>query len=114
MIEAMNKLRKRAVAVLIIEVLLLVFINLGYFLDIAGLHAFFTPLRIFIISVVLVFINLLIFLFLSLHINKIRKKNTFQLVNLLGADVKEAYDFGMVGVIVVDKDFNVKIGRAHV
>lgn len=107
MIEAMNKLRKRAVAVLIIEVLLLVFINLGYFLDIASLHAFFTPLRIFIISVVLVFINLLIFLFLSLHINKIRKKNTFELVNLLGADVKEAYDFGMVGVIVVDKDFNV-------
>lgn len=107
MIKSIIKLRKAAIVVFMIEVLILVFINIAYFIDIWGLKAFFNAEVVFIFSAVVIVLNLLTFLFLTARINKVRKKNTFELVNLLGGDVKEAYNFGMVGIIVVDRDFNV-------
>lgn len=107
MIKAINKLRKRAIIIAVIEVLLLVFVNLAYFLDIFNTGAFFTPIVVFIFSAAIIFINLVILVLLTMRLSTIRKKSTFELVTLLGGDVKEAYNFGMLGLVVVDQDFNV-------
>lgn len=107
MIRAIIKLRSRAIFMVVIEVIALIFINLAYFLDLFGTREFFTPIIVFVFSCAILFINLVVFILLTFHISKIRKKTNFELVTLLGGDVKEAYNFGMLGLIVVDQDFNV-------
>ena len=107
MIRAIIKLRSRAIFMVVIEVIALIFINLAYFLDLFGRREFFTPIIVFVFSCAILFINLVVFILLTFRISKIRKKTNFELVTLLGGDVKEAYNFGMLGLIVVDQDFNV-------
>lgn len=107
MIKSMIKLRKVAIVLFVIEILALIFINIAYFIDIASLKDYFSPEVVFIFSGIIIAVNLFTFIILTMRINTIRKKNTFELVNLLGGDVKEAYNFAMVGIIVVDQDFNV-------
>ena len=107
MIRAIIKLRSRAIFMVVIEVIALIFINLAYFLDLFGTREFFTPIIVFVFSCAILFINLVVFILLTFRISKIRKKTNFELVTLLGGDVKEAYNFGMLGLIVVDQDFNV-------
>lgn len=107
MIKLINKLRNRAILLAFFEILLLIFVNLAYTLNLFNTRAFFTPLVVFIFSGSIIIINVLAFIFLTLSINAVRKKTTFELVSLLGGDVKEAYNFGMLGLVVVDDDFNV-------
>ncbi len=107
MVKAIIKLRKTALIIFLIEVLMLIFVNLAFFLNFGDLRSFFTAEVVFIFSAVIIALNMFIFLVLTMRINRIRRNNTFELVNLLGGEVKEAYDFAMVGIIVVDSDFNV-------
>lgn len=107
MIRAIIKLRGHAIFVVVLELIALIAINLAYFLDLFGTQAFFTATVVFIFSSAILFLNLFLFILLTLRISKIRKKTNFELVTLLGGDVKEAYNFGMLGLIVVDQDFNV-------
>jgi hypothetical protein len=71
----------------VIEVTALIFINLAYFLDLFGTREFFTPIIVFVFSCAILFINLVVFILLTFHISKIRKKTNFELVTLLGGDV---------------------------
>ncbi len=107
MVKAIIKLRKTALVIFLIEVLMLVFVNLGIHLKFWNLDTFFTPEVVFIFSTVIIALNIFVFLIMTLRINTIRKRNTFELVNLLGGEVKEAYNFAMIGILVVDNDFNI-------
>lgn len=107
MIKAITKLRKRTIILVIVEGLLLGLISLFYYLNLFNFQEIFVPPVIFSVAIGVVFFNLFVFIFITARINKLRKKNTFELVNLLGGDVKEAYNFGMLGLVVVDNDFNV-------
>lgn len=107
MIKAIKKLRNRAIILAILEILLLLFVNLAYAINIFNIGDFFTPLIVFIFSGSLVLVNVIAFVLITLSIGSIRKKNTFELVSVLGGDVKEAYNFGMLGLVVVDEHFNV-------
>jgi c-di-AMP phosphodiesterase-like protein len=52
--------------------------------------------------IVIVLGNALFFWFSLVHINKLRQKNDVEAARLVGADVQEAYDFGQIGLVVVD------------
>ncbi len=107
MIKAIKKLRNRAIGLAAFELLLLLFVNLAYSLNIFDTGAFFTPLVVFIFSGSIIFINVIAFIFITINLSTIRKRNTFELVSVLGGDVKEVYNFGMLGLVVVDEHFNV-------
>lgn len=107
MIKAITKLRKRAVFIFILEFLFVLSLNIIYGFNHFGARSFFSFEIILLISISLALVNLFMFFFSTMQIANIRKKTLFELVNLLGGDVKEAYLFGMLGVVVVDQDFNV-------
>lgn len=107
MIRAINKLRLTTVLVTIVELLLILLLTLVYFLNPVELASYFTIESIVIVSSVLMVFNNALFFFITLRINGIRKRNAYEYVGLLGGDIKEAYSYGGIGIVVVDKYFNV-------
>ena len=59
MIKAIKKLRNRAIILAILEILLLLFVNLAYAINIFNIGDFFTPLIVFIFSGSLVLVNVI-------------------------------------------------------
>jgi c-di-AMP phosphodiesterase-like protein len=46
----------------------------------------------------------LFYWFSLMHINKLRQKNDVEAARLVGSDVQQAYDFGQIGLVVVDEN----------
>ena len=53
-------------------------------------------------AVVLVFINILILWISILRVSSLRKKSDLKAAEVIGKDVQEAYNFGMLGLVVTD------------
>src|SRR5574344_1243184 len=81
--------------------LILWIFNLGGFSD--STHYSQNVLYILVGFVVFVVTDALFIWFSLIHINKLRQKNDVEAARLVGSDVQEAYDFGQIGLVVVDE-----------
>lgn len=104
MTKTLSKLRVAAFVIFLSEILGIVAVCVLWFLDIA--HFQNTENVIFILAGFITFVvcDALFIWFSLIHVNKLRQKNDVEAARLVGSDVQEAYDFGQIGLVVVDEN----------
>ena len=90
---------------IVIEVLIYTGFSVFYFGDIIGAKQFFESnlVVVFFVLVALTLINILATLITIYSFVKARRKSDLKAADLLGDDIQEAYNFGMVGLVIVDE-----------
>lgn len=90
---------------IVIEVLIYTGFSVFYFGDIIGAKQFFESnlVVVFFVLVALTLINILATLITIYSFAKARRKSDLKAADLLGDDIQEAYNFGMVGLVIVDE-----------
>ncbi len=85
------------------EIVVIGILLLLYFLDIDGMQKGFSGLTAFIISIIVITVNVLFIGFTLLRVYYMRQSSDLRAAQLVGQDVQEAYNFGMIGLVVVDE-----------
>lgn len=107
MIKEINKIRRRTLFLLIFQVIFIIVFTLFYIFNWFDARSKLTTDIIIAVAGGLVIINLLFVWVQVGKLNKIRSQNDLASLDIIGGDVKEAYNFGMIGLVVVDKNFNI-------
>jgi c-di-AMP phosphodiesterase-like protein len=103
MTKTIAKLRLACFILFTIEILLIAGVILFYYFNWFSFRSINNIVMFIIIGfVVMVLGDSMFYWFSLLHINKLRQKNDLEAARLVGADVQEAYDFGQIGLVVVD------------
>lgn len=110
MVKAIKKAKRNALILFVFETLLIGFLIFLYFYDLPfwpNQHELFRFEYLVIFFVVLIVLNLIFIWATVSHIHHVRSKHIFAASEIVSSDVKEAYHFGMLGLVVVDQNFNV-------
>jgi len=103
MTKTIAKLRLACFIVFTVEIAVIITVTLFYYFNWFSFRSINNIVMFIIIGfVVIVLGNAMFYWFSLLHINKLRQKNDLEAARLVGADVQEAYDFGQIGLVVVD------------
>ena len=93
-----------AFILVVVELTLLTLFGIFYFENIFDLKSLISFEVFFAIAAVLIGLNV-IFVWTSVLIFSIKRKQTdLRAADLIGGDVQEAYNFGMIGLVVVDEN----------
>ena len=108
MSEAIRKMRIRTFVIMIVEIVLVGAEVMMYFYDFPkGFNNWMRPeYWIYNVAFVLVF-NILFLWFSELHISTIRQKSELDASAIIGSDVQEAYNFGELGLVIIDDNDSV-------
>ena len=107
MIKSIRKMRIATILLLLSEILILIAVALLYLLGTDDIRNFFTINHVLVVSTVMVILNIMFVWIIVSLLSKIRAKSDIKSLQVIGGDVKEAYSFGMIGLVVVDKNFNI-------
>ena len=102
-----RRLRRTRILGLIVGLLELtgvVFLGLGYYLNFFNLRQYLTPAIIFISLSSAVILDIVYVWAVLFYFKKIRQKTDLRAADLIGSDIEEAYNFGMLGLAVVDEN----------
>lgn len=103
MTKALSKLRILSFVLFMIEIAAMTTITLFFYFDWLGFRDIDYIVAYICIAFTAVTLGDGLFYWFSLvHINKLRQKNDEEAARLVGSDVQEAYDFGQIGLVVVD------------
>lgn len=90
--------------VMAIELIALIVFGVFYFENIFDIQNIITLPLFFIISSAIIGLDI-IFLWVEIIVfSNIRHKSALEAADLIGSDIQEAYNFGMVGLVVVDEN----------
>lgn len=90
--------------IVMIELLFLVAFGVFYFLNLFGIKDIITLPTFFIIISILIVVNI-IFTWIGIGLfSKLRKNSDLRAADLIGSDIQEAYNFGLIGLVVVDEN----------
>ncbi len=87
----------------LIELTVAVFVLL-YVFNTFDLQTILLPETLGYITLGVTFLDTVLCLILALVVNKIRDKTDIKMSDVVGADIKEAYMFGKIGLVVVNED----------
>lgn len=107
MLKLIKKIRIQTFFLILIQLILLIWLGIVYVFDLFG---FQKELHVSIFVYITLGIAILntIYLWIQMaRVSKKRQKNDLDTLEIVGSDVKEAYNFAMLGLVVVDKDFNI-------
>ena len=107
MIKSIRKMRIATILLLMSEILILIALALLYLLGNEGIRNYFTINHVLIAATVMIILNIMFVWVIVSRLSKIRAKSDIKSLQVIGGDVKEAYSFGMIGLVVVDKNFNI-------
>ena len=88
----------------ILELIGVVFLALAYYFNWFGLKEFITPVNIFISFGTAVIVDIIYVWAIIFYFSRIRRKTDLRAADLIGSDIEEAYNFGMLGLAVVDEN----------
>ena len=87
-----------------VEILLIATFCIFYFVPLFNFNEYVTlPMIVSVMSVLIIF-NLLIIWLFYIKFNKMRTTSDLKAADLIGGDVQEAYNFGKIGLVVVDEN----------
>lgn len=86
------------------ELLALAILSIFYFLDLFHFQEAFNGIAALIVSLAVIGANILLLGFTVMHLYYLRQKSDLHAAELIGSDIQEAYNFGMIGLAVVDED----------
>ncbi len=108
MSEAIHRLRVATAIIILIELLIAAAaITLYFFNWPRGMQEWLSPRVWAIASGSVIVIDGLFLWFSEARISAIRQKNDLDAASILGSDVQEAYNFGQIGLVVVDDNDSV-------
>lgn len=103
--KELKSLRLTTFIVAIIEIAAITLFCFAYYYDFFGLKSFDSlPLYLVIVLGVLLIIDLLLIWISLFKFNKIRRSSDLIAADLIGTDIQEAYNFGMIGLAVCNDD----------
>ena len=88
----------------LLELIGLVFLGLAYYFDLFSFRDLITPIIIFIALGSAVILDIIYVWAIIFYFSKIRQKTDLRAADLIGSDIEEAYNFGMLGLAVVDEN----------
>ncbi len=105
MIDSLRKYRITALAIVLFEAVVSAIALVFYYFDLYGFQSLRYSLMFLAGGLGLfLIIDCLLFFFALSHLAKVRTRSDFTAASLIGSDLQEAYDFGQVGIIIVDED----------
>ena len=102
-----RRLRKTkivGITVGLLELLGVIFLGLGYYFNLFNFKGIITPVILFISLGTAVIIDIVYVWAVLFYFTKIRQKTDLRAADLIGSDIEEAYNFGMLGLAVVDEN----------
>lgn len=102
--KALKSLRQQSITIILIELIIVAAAIIIFFYNLFDLKQYFTSTTILISAVAIVIFNVFFTATSFIRISRIRQKSDLKAAELLGADVQEAYNFGMLGLVVVDEN----------
>lgn len=106
--KTLSKLRTITFVIFTIEALLVITASILYFFTDIIANAGLDDMKVlyaFILLIVIFFVfDALFFYFSITALKKARQKNDLDAAQLIGGDIQDAYDFGKIGMIVVDEN----------
>lgn len=107
MIKTLANIRLWAVILLLLETVSLATLTYLYVIDFEGFQAFFS-LTLLVLSIAGIMLLNIIFILTSVsRIINIRQRNDLKTAEIIGNDVQEAYQFGLIGMAVTDENHQV-------
>jgi c-di-AMP phosphodiesterase-like protein len=103
MTKTLSKLKVAAFILFLFELVGIAVVSVLWFFNFGGFQTIDNVLYILVGLIVFTVTDTLFIWFSLLHINKLRQKNDVEAARLVGSDVQEAYDFGQIGLVVVDE-----------
>ena len=88
----------------VIELVLIATFGVFYYLDLFGIKSILDITVIYISLSVFIVINIIFTWIASLIFSKLRRTSDLHAADLIGADIQEAYNFGSIGLAIVDED----------
>ena len=102
-----RRLRKTkiiGITVGLLELLGVVFLGLAYYFNLFNFREIITPVIIFVSLGTAVILDIVYVWGVLFYFTKIRQKTDLRAADLIGSDIEEAYNFGMLGLAVVDEN----------
>lgn len=102
-----RRLRKTkivGITVGLLELLGVIFLGLGYYFNLFNFKEIVSPVILFISLGTAVIIDIVYVWAVLFYFTKIRQKTDLRAADLIGSDIEEAYNFGMLGLAVVDEN----------
>lgn len=103
MSKTLKHLRIFILILAIIETLVIAGLLLFYWFDWLSFREYVNAGYMVVSISVLVVLDLLSYWFSVIKISHMRQKNDIEAASLVGADIQEAYDFGQIGMVVIDE-----------
>ena len=103
MTNALHRLRVWTFVIFTFEMLIMAGLALFWFFNWYSFQEYVKAGYIIFISVGFLLVDAFYSWFSLLKISKIRQKNDIEAATLVGNDIQEAYDFGQIGLVVVDE-----------
>lgn len=107
MLKLIKKIRIQTFFSILVQFIILISLGLVYVFNIFDLKRYLTLTVFVFITLGIAIINTLYLWIQMARVAKKRAKNDLDTLEIVGSDVKEAYNFAMLGLVVVDKDFNI-------
>jgi len=104
MTKEIRKMKIRALIIVVLELLAASALAVIYFYDFFGFRSLFLIEYLFAVLAGALILNVLFVWIILIRLSKIRQKSDLKAAELIGADVQEAYNFGMIGLVVVDEN----------
>ena len=107
MLKSLKRIKLITFIATAIEVLGVVLLMLMSIYNWFGLKEFLTIEIIFCILAGVVVVDFILIWIFIFRISYVRQRSDLTAAELIGTDVNEAYNFGMIGLVVCDDNFNV-------
>ena len=88
----------------LLELFGVIFLGLAYYFNFFNFREILNPVNLFISLGTAVIIDIIYVWSIILYFSKIRQKTDLRAADLIGSDIEEAYNFGMLGLAVVDEN----------
>lgn len=102
--KTLSRLLTATFITFIVELVILICFGVFYYKDLFNLKSLVTIEIVYIVATVLIAIDLILLWVGIILFNAIRHKANIKAADLIGADIQEAYNFGMIGIAIVDDD----------
>lgn len=100
----LKKFRIVSFIIVIIELVLAAAFGVFYHLNLFEIQSYVTPTMIYIGACSLIAIDILLIWIAIAVFASFRRKSDLQAADLIGGDIQEAYNFGMIGLVIVNED----------
>jgi len=102
--KTVKRIRRNSIIIVTIELLALTTFLIFWFCDFSGIQSKIPSMYIVVGASILVVLNIfVIWISIIFFVNR-KQKNELTAADILGNDVKDAYEFGMIGLLVTNED----------